>query len=457
MTKETDTAKTSYELTTIPKEPQLPALPDQMRSALAELTTALGIPREVLAPDVEIAYAWRDLPRELAAIPSSLRGELIARMCVAVSTGLFDGAINYAWNATILHLRQMVRNFGLPIVAQTLQKDFEERQLIELQDSELLELCLKLGLISEDGFFFLDQCRDTRNNFSAAHPATGKINDREFTIFLNRCTRYALAAEAFPKGIHVSSFISAIRGTRFNDAQLAVWVDRIDATHDAQRQLLFGTVHGIYCDPASSEPPRLNAFDLCQKYFPKFTAAIRADLVERHSDYVARGDAPRHTASQRFFEKLGALNLLNESERHGIMSHAVSRLWTVHQGMNNFYNEPPFAERLKKISEQEAVPETIQEEYVRVVVGCRIGNDWGVSRAAAPHYDAMIRSFSPREVNIMIGLPQTNTLVGRRIRENSACRRRFIEAVKLIDRASVPSPAMADYESLIALTSTSPN
>jgi hypothetical protein len=181
----------------------LPALPDQMLPAITSLTTALGIPREVLAPDEEIAYAWRDLPRELRAIPPELRGELIARMCVAVSAGLFDGAINYIWNATVLHMRQRIRDFGLSVVAQILQKDFEERHLIELQDSELLELCLKLNLITEDGFFFLDQCRDTRNNFSAAHPTIGKINDREFTTFLNRCVRYALSDESSPRGVDI--------------------------------------------------------------------------------------------------------------------------------------------------------------------------------------------------------------------------------------------------------------
>ncbi|KST66217.1 hypothetical protein BC008_24915 [Mastigocoleus testarum BC008] len=46
-------------------------------------------------------------------------------MCVAVSVGLFDSAINYTWNASILKLREKVKNFGLPIVAQILQKDFE--------------------------------------------------------------------------------------------------------------------------------------------------------------------------------------------------------------------------------------------------------------------------------------------------------------------------------------------
>lgn len=430
----------------VPGEPALPALPQQMLPAIAQLTTALGIPRDVLASDTEIAYAWRDLPREIAAIPPELRGELVARMCVAVSTGLFDGAINYAWNATILHLRQMVRGFGLPVVAQTLQKDFEERHLSELQDSQLLELTLKLGLISEDGFFFLDQCRDTRNNFSAAHPVIGKINDREFTTFLNRCTRYALAAEAFPRGVDVGAFISAVKGSRFIQPQLGVWIERLDATHVAQRQLLFGSVHGIYCDPSTSEPARLNALDLCMAYSAKFTTAIRSDLVERHSDYVAKGDTARHRASQQFFEKLGMIALLNESERHGLVSHAVSRLWTVHQGMDNFYNEPPFAERLRRISEQGAIPETIQEQYVHVVIGCRMGNGYGVCRAAIADYDAMIQGFSPREISIAVEIHRTNTIVGRRTHTTGSCRSNYVAALRMIDRASVPSGAQTDYD-----------
>ncbi|MDQ8183869.1 hypothetical protein [Pelagicoccus sp. SDUM812005] len=439
----------SNQLATNNGEPQLPALPQQMLPALSQITAALGIPRSVLAPDEEIQYAWRDLPRELAQIPSNLRDELIARMCVAVSTGLFDGAINYAWNATIIHLRQMIREFGLPVVAQTLQKDFEEKHLLDLQDNQLLELSLKLGLISEDGFFFLDQCRDTRNNFSAAHPTIGKINDREFTTFLNRCIRYSLAAEVFPRGVDVGSFISAVKGTRFNEDQLTVWTDRLQATHDAQRQLLLGTVHGLYCDPNATEPVRLNSLDLCRRCSPAFNAAIRSDLVDRHSDYVAKGDTQRHTASQQFFERLGLLSLLNESERHGVISRATTQLWNVHQAMNNFYNEPPFAERLRRISEQEPIPETIQEEFVRVVVGCRIGNGYGVSGAAEDHYNAMVQGFSPREVRLAVSLCRSNDIVGRRIQNSGSCRRNYSELLGLIEPASVPSDVRSDYEHYI--------
>lgn len=433
-----------------PPAPALPALPATVLPAIAALTSSLGIPRAVLASDEEIEYAWRDLPRELREIPVPLRGELVARMCVAVSTGLFDGAMNYIWNAAIIQLRTKVRNFGLPIVAQILQSDFEEKHLLEQQDSRLLELCLKLNLIDEDGFFFLDQCRDVRNNFSAAHPTIGTVNDREFTTFLNRCVRYALADSSSPKGVDIGAFISAVKGPRFNTNQCDVWVLRLGDTHDAQRQMLIGMVHGIYCDPNTSEPSRLNSLDICNALKAGFTASLRSDLVNKHSEYAAKGDEPRHAASLQFFEKLGLLTLLNESEQHAIFYRATERLWNVHNGMNNFYNEPPFAERLLELSRQGAVPETVQEQFVQVVVCCNVGNGYGVSRAAVTNYEQIIKSFSPREIATMIRLASAPaTTLGRRVSSLPSCKQRFKQTLALIDPASVPSGVKADYDKFL--------
>ena len=427
----------------------LPALPSTVLPAIAELTAALGIPREVLASQEEIEHAWRDLPRELREIPGDLRGELIARMCVAVSTGLFDGAMNYSWNAAILQLRQKIRNFGLAVVAQIQQNDFEEKHLVELQDSRLLDLCLKLNIINEDGFFFLDQCREVRNNFSAAHPTMGTVNDREFTTFLNRCVRYALADSSSPRGVDIGAFISAAKGPRFNGHQCQIWVQRLTETHDAQRQMLVNMVHGIYCDPATAEPARLNAIDICSGLSGAFTSTIKSDLINNHSDYVAKGLEDKHTASLQFFEKLGLLGLLNESEQHVVFSRAIDRLWNVHNGMNNFYNEPPFAERLLEVTQQGAVPETIQDSFVQTVACCRVGNGYGVSNAAVPYYDEMIRSFSPREVATLVRAAVDNTsTIGRRVSNNGSCRRNLKTALELIDPASVSNSVKADYDRL---------
>lgn len=429
---------------------QLPSLPSTVLPALAELTASLGIPRNVLASDEEIEYAWRDLPRELREIPSDLRGELVARMCVAVSSGLFDGAMNYIWNAAILHLRQKIRNFGLAVVAQIRQCDFEEKHLLELQDSRLLELCLKLNIIDEDGYFFLDQCRDVRNNFSAAHPTMGKVNDREFTTFLNRCVRYALADSVSPKGVEIGAFISAVKGSRFNEQQCQIWTQRLNDTHDAQRQLLVTMVHGIYCDSATSEPARLNALDICLGLRDTLTSSIKSELINNHTDYVAKGLEDKHTASLQFFEKLGYLGLLNESEQHAVFSKATTRLWNVHNGMNNFYNEPPFAERLLELTQQGAIPETMQETLVHVVACCTVGNGYGVSNAAVPYYKKIVEAFSPREIATLIRLAMNrHSDLGRRLSNSAAARTRLKQALELFDPASIPSGVKTDYDTLM--------
>ncbi|WP_392558685.1 hypothetical protein [Orbus mooreae] len=427
----------------------LPELPNTILPAIAELTKALGIPRDTLASQDEIQYAWRDLPRELKEIPENLRDNLIARMCVAVSAGLFDGAMNYIWNSAILQLRQKIRNFGLPVVAQIQQNNFEEKQLIELQDSRLLDLCLKLNIIDEDGFFFLDQCRNVRNNFSAAHPTMGTVNDREFVTFLNRCVRYALADSSSPRGVNISSFISAVKGPRFNNDQCQIWIQRLAETHDAQRQLLINMVHGIYCDSAMAQPARLNSIDICNGLKSSFTSSIKSDLINSHSDYVAKGLQDKHTASLQFFESLGLISLLNESEQHSIFSKAIERLWNTHNGMNNFYNEPPLAERLLEITQQGAVPETIQDNFVQTVMCCRIGNGYGISNAALHFYNEIIRGFSPREIAILIrAAGEPNSTLGRRISVGALCRRNLKTALELIDSASIPSSIKADYERL---------
>lgn len=428
----------------------LPALPKRTLPAISELVSTLNIPSNILAQKEEIEAAWSALSRELKIIPIDLRNELIAKMCVAVSVGLFDGALNYIWNAAILQLRQKIRNFGLAVVSDIIRKDFEENHLLELQDSQLLELCLKLNIIDEDGYFFLDQCRSMRNNFSAAHPAKGTINDREFIMFLNRCVRYALAESGSLKGINIGKFISAIKGTRFKQQQLDFWKERLLQTHDAQRQLVIGMVHGIYCDSAVAEQNRLNSLDICCALRDNLSNSVKLILINNHTEYVAKGLTEKHTASSQFFEKLGLLSLLNQSEQHSIFYRAVERLWNIHNNINNFYNEPPFAEYLLELSKQIAIPETVQENLVKVIACCTVGNGYGVSNAAVTYYHQIIQSFSPKEIAILVRLAtDSNSILFHRLKNDSRAQKRLKAALLLIDPNSVPKISKNEYDKLI--------
>lgn len=428
------------------------ALPntDGLLPSLILITDALKVPRSVLAADKQIKKAWRDLPDLLTIIPAALRDESMARMCVAVSVGLFDSAVNYAWNGAVLQLRQKVRRFGLSVVQQINKKDFDEEKLVDLKDADLLSLCLELNLISEEGYALLGQCRELRNSFSAAHPATGQLDDYEFLNFLNRCAKYALSEEPNPVGVDFVELMKTIKGAQLVNTQLSIWISRIAETHDAQRTLIFGTLHGVYCDPTVAETARQNSLSLASKFSESFTPKAKSSLILRHNDYAAGPESQdRYKASQQFFEKLGLLALLGEHERHTLFSGACTKLTSAHNGMDNFYNEPPFAQRLKELTAQDQVPETTRTEFVVSVLTCSVGNQYGVSRAAYPYYKAMIQAFSPGELDVMFSVLETDQTLKYRLTNHSQCRQTFVGLVKLINPNSVPAKAKAAFEKWI--------
>jgi hypothetical protein len=393
----------------------LPPVNSHALSLVNQLMNALNVPREVVASDEDIALAWSQLPALLSKIPPVLRDQFLARMCVAIAVGLTDSAINYAWNSAVTELRNKIRRFGLNVVPQITGKAFDEKALLNLQDSALLSLCLEINLLTEDGFFMLDQCREIRNNYSAAHPTIGQVDGYELVNFINRCAKYALADDTNPKGVDTKAFITSVKGERFNELQQQTWISSINATHEAQRAALILTLHGIYCDPSVPEHGRQNAFSLAEAFQGNFTPQVQSDLIERHSYYGQQGDDARRKASLQFLQRLNMLQLLDDTDRHLLVSNAAKRLMQVHQSWNNFFNEPPFAARLSEIAEQIAVPGTAKAEYVGTVITCFIGNAYGTSDAAESTYEKMIRGFTPDEIGIFLDLPKTHETVKYRI------------------------------------------
>ena len=424
----------------------LPTVTSLTGSMLDQLTDALGVDRGVIALDDQIEEAWSRLPRLIRRIPPNLRDEKIVKACIAIASGLFDSAINYVWNAAIVELREKVRRFGIHVVPQILgDKSFDEGTLLELRDAELLDLCLKLNLITDKDFFFLDQCRATRNSYSVAHPSSGDVDEDEVLNFISRCQRHALSSKQNPKGVDTKRLLESLNSAKFKKIQREEWLDRLRATYDVQRELIFSMLHGIYCDPDSGEEARVNALALCASFSEEFTPKIQSVLVDRHQDYLARGEEKRHAASTHFFETLGLISLLGELEVRGLIATSSKNLLRVHNEWDNFYNEPPFAARLEQLSRDIAVPESAQALFVEAVVTCGVGNVYGVSNSAMPSYRAMIRSFSPREVRIMLQLSGKTSTVAGRIKGSTDCEERFKQLVCLLDKSSVPASTRSIY------------
>ena len=168
-------------------------------------------------------------------------------------------------------------------------------------------------------------------------------------------------------------------------------------------------------------------------------------MVDRHQEYTTKGDDARKKASLQFFEQLGQLSLLNDAEVHSLVTSAGRNLLDVHNGWDNFYNEPPFADRLARLARRNRIPESARAVFVEAVVTCAMGNHHGVSRAAMRHYFEMVKSFSPSELKLMLGLPAGTTVVAGRIKTSPDCEKRYRDLVGLIDPKSVPTSLDALY------------
>lgn len=419
-------------------------------SLLAELTNKMSVPRDVIASDKDIEKVISELYELLLEVPKERLSQQLVRMCISIACGLFDSGLNYVWNETIVALRQRIKVYGLPVVAKILDKEFDEKQLNGLRDSELLDYCLKLNLLTEDGYFYLNCNREVRNKCSAAHPAIYDIDKSEVIVFIARCVKYVLSEKDTPKGVNFARLIDAIKFGRFTSEQKSAWLDRLTRTHDAQRQLIVGSLYGIYCDPDATEQARLNSFDLCDGMKDIITNEAKLDILNKHSDFVAKGDNKRCKASMQFFERIKWVSLLDSCDRNILYSHAVDDLYLVHNDFNNFYNEPPFAERLLNIVKQGAVPEAVLEKYVITVTCCFIGNGWGVSDRAFHCYEEMIQGFSPREVSVMLKLSESQqNLLGRRILDWPNCRQNFVKALKMLDINTVSSSVTSIYNKYV--------
>ncbi len=413
---------------------------------LDELTKALKVDRNVIASNDQIEHAWAQLPRLLSRIPPHLRDDKIVKACIAVVSGLFDSAINYIWNAAVIELREKARQFGLAIIPQILDdKSFDEASLLDLKDSELLDLCRKLNLISNQDYFFLDQCRATRNSYSVAHTSDEIVDEDEVINFLSRCQKHALSSKQNLKGVDTKKLLASLDRASFKKDQREEWENRIRGTFDAQRQLIFGMLHGICCDPDAKEEARVNAKSICQSFKDEFSPKTQSLLLDRHQDYLAKGDEKRHQASQQFFQTVGLTPLLSDAELHSLITSASRNLLRVHNGWNNFHNEPPFAERLVQLTSDTGVPNIAQPVFVESVVTCAVGNPYGVSDAAMPSYRMMVKSFSPREIKIMLELPKEKGILANRLNTHKNCAEQFRALVKILDKSSVPTSAKTAY------------
>ena len=370
-----------------------------------EVVASLGMPRDILPPDEDISMALTLLPRELNLVPERLRNKFIAKAVVASSVGLFDGAIIYVWNCVITELRSRVSSFGMEMIAQISGSSKPDNFLDKIQDVDLIDLCYQLNIIDKQGHFYLQQCREIRNHASIAHPSDIDIDDRELINFISRCCKYGLSEITISTGIDIKS-LNTILSTEDNSEALDHFVSILNTTFRSQQTLIYQILYSNYIDSSKTSTVRANALRIAKSASNVLSnnPEIIVELLEKHQSNLLSGSRDKRINSMSFLEAIGQLNSLSDVEKIPTFRKAINHLRSAHYGMNNFHNEPPFAERLQELSEKiNPIPEPIIEKYVEVNLECYIGNSYGVSWAAVGFCEKMLKNLTPKGIECMLG------------------------------------------------------
>lgn len=136
--------------------------------------------------------------------------------------------------------------------------------------------------------------------------------------------------------------------------------------------------------------------------------------------------------STKFLREMNLISYLSESEKTLIFRKAILNLFNAHHGMNNFYNEPPFAEQLLEVSIQiKPIPELVKGEYITTLLNCYFGNRYGTSTSAMPYYTAMFQNLTPKELEYLLNiLKNSNSASMRQVLKTSWKKKLFIDMLE---------------------------
>ncbi len=159
----------------------------------------LGLPKDAVLSEVEQRRrVIANLPDVVMLLTESARGTALylSKFIAACGAGLFDAALNFLWNETVVCLRDRVARFDLNYFYDSVVSDSAKRKsyrtaddLAKLDDWELIRGCRETGIISDIGFRHLDYIRDMRNWASAAHPNQHELSGLQLITWRNLSTR----------------------------------------------------------------------------------------------------------------------------------------------------------------------------------------------------------------------------------------------------------------------------
>lgn len=237
-------------------------------ATLSNYLDQLGLPfDDVLVSIPERRIVVQNLPTVVDRMTPDQRSvaSYLSKFITAVSTGLFDAALNYLWDETIRNLREKISQYDLQYFYDTAITDpanrakFQtEADLQKIPDWELIRGCQEIGLISELALKHLDFIRDMRNFASAAHPNQNQLTGFQLVQWMDTCIREVLTKAPSAPAIEAKRLLKNLREQELDAASVKPINRAIAALDSDLLAPLLRATFGIFADPKLATRAREN-------------------------------------------------------------------------------------------------------------------------------------------------------------------------------------------------------
>ena len=400
---------------------------------------SLGLPTEnVLSTVEERKTAIIMLPHVINKLDDEKCTEsyYLSKFIVAVGTGLFDAALNYLWDETIKQLRIRISNgyldyFYEVVINDVNRKNYKNKEdLIKLNDAMLIEGAFKIGLISEIGYHQLDYIRYMRNFTSAAHPNDNQITGLDLINWMEICIKDVITLPASNNLIKVKELLNNIKNNVIDEEKAEIISNFFTELDPVRLDNLSKAVFGIYIDSNTNQQTRTNINYLAKALWNLTSEEVKYECGMRYATCIANSSSNSKEAKQ-YLEIVDGLSYAPDSVRTPAIRLALKNLNIVHNGVNNFYNEPSFVKQLiNTIGKKGDIPEALTYEYTKTIVSVFLTNGLGECWEANPLYIELMKKFNTKQAFIAL-ISFTDESIKSKL-QYSRCQHKYEKMLEII-------------------------
>ncbi len=350
----------------------------------------------------QLSSGWDNI--KLAIREDYRQDPILEKAKKACDVGLNDAAINYIWNLTMYDLYRKIFTYGIEYFSSAINWSGAPLRTIDdlrdVKDYQIISGAYSLGILLPESHFYLQYCREIRNNFSTAHYPMGEIDGIELLNFIKNCIKYVLTFDLPRPGLQIKELVSQLSAEKIEDVETTMLMVEGQALkiRGAITHSLFSLFIKQDCDPILKS----NIRQLAPRIWQTLDDEIRSNVAIRYTSLNDVKSSDEAKEAKEFLTLVGGIGYIPEDNRAIIFNQVAQKFLDAHYSWNNFYNEPTYAKDLLALGKD--VPVMSLKGYVRSIVMSFVGNSSGVSNGAQVYNKKMLESLSQSGVDMVFRL-----------------------------------------------------